>query len=213
MKVSFTPSADIPRGSLVELTTAHDESTDGIPALFVDGEFIDVFVAHIPCPDPPPLYHEWLAEHEKPQKAPTPIKKQKRVYASQKRGRTRLAVFRRDGFRCRYCGDDLLSDPGRFISASLDHFVPKTHRESPTTMDGLVTCCYACNQIKGGEYFDTFEEAREFILAERRRRFVEALAERYARRRTEGWSIIRRPWAVLAGCLGWLMLWPGHSAT
>jgi 5-methylcytosine-specific restriction endonuclease McrA len=57
-------------------------------------------------------------------------------------------IFRRDGFRCVYCGQ-------RVTHLTLDHVVPR-HRGGPHSWDNLVTACASCNRQKGGR---TPEEA------------------------------------------------------
>ncbi len=53
---------------------------------------------------------------------------------------SRQNVFKRDGFRCQYCGDrdDL----------TLDHVMPKS-RGGRTNWDNLITACKKCNSKKG----------------------------------------------------------------
>jgi 5-methylcytosine-specific restriction endonuclease McrA len=52
----------------------------------------------------------------------------------------RFDVFKRDGFRCRYCGQS--ADDGVILHA--DHVIPQS-KGGPTTLDNLVTACFACN--------------------------------------------------------------------
>lgn len=49
-------------------------------------------------------------------------------------------VYRRDGNRCRYCGDT----EGPF---QLDHVYPES-KGGATTVDNLVVACRRCNQVK-----------------------------------------------------------------
>lgn len=87
-----------------------------------------------------------------------------------------VAVFRRDGFRCRYCGGEVVPTPVlraaslvwpdliRFNlnfradvthpaivtrSASIDHVRPHAHSGSSEELDNLVTACWPCNVQKG----------------------------------------------------------------
>lgn len=53
----------------------------------------------------------------------------------------RWEVFRRDGFRCRYCGGD--DEP-----LELDHIIPHS-RGGQDTYDNLVAACTTCNRSKG----------------------------------------------------------------
>jgi 5-methylcytosine-specific restriction endonuclease McrA len=53
---------------------------------------------------------------------------------------TRQNIFKRDGFRCQYCGTS--------GDLTLDHVVPKA-RGGKTTWANLVTACKSCNARKG----------------------------------------------------------------
>ncbi len=67
------------------------------------------------------------------------------------RPRVRLSkreVFRRDRFRCVYCGE-------RVTQPTIDHVIPR-HRGGPHSWENLVTACPRCNRLKGGR---TPEEA------------------------------------------------------
>lgn len=55
----------------------------------------------------------------------------------------RFDVFRRDDFRCRYCGRG--ADQGVFLEA--DHVVPRS-KGGPDTLANLVTACWDCNRGK-----------------------------------------------------------------
>lgn len=65
---------------------------------------------------------------------------------SRKRSPTRRErIFRRDGFRCLYCGNEF--PPAEL---TLDHVEPRV--KGGDRSDGnLVTCCRACNILKGGQ--------------------------------------------------------------
>lgn len=52
----------------------------------------------------------------------------------------RFDVFRRDGFKCRYCGRSV--DDGAILHA--DHVIPAS-KGGPTSIDNLVTACIECN--------------------------------------------------------------------
>jgi HNH endonuclease len=58
---------------------------------------------------------------------------------------TRDVIFRRDGFRCVYCGQTF---PGEALT--LDHVEPRM-RGGDRSAGNLVTCCGACNASKGGQ--------------------------------------------------------------
>jgi len=55
----------------------------------------------------------------------------------------RWRVFRRDGFRCRYCG----RGPGDNMQITLDHITPLS-QGGTYDEENLVTACYRCNQGK-----------------------------------------------------------------
>lgn len=62
----------------------------------------------------------------------------------------RFNVFRRDGFRCRYCGVSV--DDGAILHA--DHVIPES-KGGPTTIDNLVTACIDCNLGKSDKDLST----------------------------------------------------------
>ena len=53
---------------------------------------------------------------------------------------TRENVFKRDGFKCQYCGTEK--------ELTLDHLIPKA-RGGKTSWNNLVTACKSCNSKKG----------------------------------------------------------------
>ena len=55
---------------------------------------------------------------------------------------SRLEVFRRDNWRCQYCGNN-------FQNMTVDHVLPK-HLGGQHTWTNLVTACPSCNHRKGG---------------------------------------------------------------
>lgn len=71
----------------------------------------------------------------------------------------RWAVWRRDDFRCLYCG--IWGD-----KLSLDHVVPETYGGS-SEMENLITACGNCNAKKGSTSFDAFINSK--YLAKKRR--------------------------------------------
>ena len=54
---------------------------------------------------------------------------------------SRKNIFRRDGYRCQYCGR---SD----LQLTLDHVIPKS-RGGEDRWDNLITACKPCNTFKG----------------------------------------------------------------
>lgn len=58
----------------------------------------------------------------------------------------RLAVFRRDAYRCQHCGFR-----GTFFELQLDHVIPWSWG-GPDDYDNFQTLCRACNRRKGNRY-------------------------------------------------------------
>lgn len=58
---------------------------------------------------------------------------------------TRRALYRRDNYKCQYCGD-------AFTAAELtfDHVIPVS-RGGKTTWDNIVACCVRCNRKKANK--------------------------------------------------------------
>lgn len=54
----------------------------------------------------------------------------------------RLAIYLRDDFTCRYCGEQLKSN-----QLTLDHVIPRTIKLDNSSTN-LVTCCKTCNSKK-----------------------------------------------------------------
>lgn len=77
----------------------------------------------------------------------------------EKSGSKRLAIYRRDNFRCLYCGKRS-TDQNKL---SLDHIHPKS-RGGQNTPDNLATACKECNHKKGDR---TPEEAKMPLLVAR----------------------------------------------
>jgi 5-methylcytosine-specific restriction endonuclease McrA len=65
-----------------------------------------------------------------------------------------LAIWERAGFRCEYCGTDLLrSVDDYFFNAQLDHIVPES-RGGKTEPENLALACKTCNFLKRDAVFD-----------------------------------------------------------
>jgi len=69
-----------------------------------------------------------------------PPKVKRRIFY---RKRLRFAIFRRDGFRCRYCGSSA-SDGARL---TLEHIIP-LGKGGTWEADNLLTACERCNTGK-----------------------------------------------------------------
>lgn len=80
----------------------------------------------------------------------------------------REKVFQRDEYVCQYCGiwcyESYTQDPKAVV---IDHATPFSAGGS-IDFDNLITSCRRCNAIKNDKIFDNFEEARKFILNQRK---------------------------------------------
>lgn len=76
------------------------------------------------------------------------------------------AILIRDGYRCQYCGRNMLVDVDSFLLISIDHIQPMTSggKHGP---DNMVTACIPCNVLKFTTHASTVEEGR--VIIERRR--------------------------------------------
>lgn len=59
----------------------------------------------------------------------------------QKASLTKANVHKRDGYTCVYCGEDARKH------LTVDHVIPRS-RGGKNSWDNLVTCCFACNNVK-----------------------------------------------------------------
>jgi hypothetical protein len=90
-----------------------------------------------------------------------------------------VETYRGDGFRCVYCGKDLLADSDALLLATVDHIVPLA-AGGGNGQENRATCCCACNRLKDCTVVASLEEGRQ-VIAQRREeeltRFREALGE------------------------------------
>lgn len=94
----------------------------------------------------------------------------------QKVSLTRQNLFKRDGFRCVYCGSG--------EKLTMDHVIPRA-QGGKTTWKNLVTACYKCNAQKGAL---TVEQAGlQLHLSPFRPSFIMYLS-RYSGRLQEDWK-------------------------
>jgi 5-methylcytosine-specific restriction endonuclease McrA len=77
-----------------------------------------------------------------------------------------MKVFRRDHFKCQYCGLDGFHHFENWLVLTIDHIHPHAHGGT-RKMDNLVTACRPCNLMKGKHIFATFEQAKKFVLEKR----------------------------------------------
>lgn len=103
--------------------------------------------------------------------------------------KARFEVFKRDGFRCIYCGN---SPPK--VLLHVDHVHPVC-KGGDNDADNLVTACDACNLGKGGIELSAIPptiEEKTTILREREEQvaaFNEAVLEKQQRREDTIWEV------------------------
>lgn len=82
---------------------------------------------------------------------------------------TKLQVWARDGYRCAYCGTEVIDvhrHDGNLPSfaATVDHIIPISKPEGTDKPENLITCCFRCNNLLGDQ-FDTVEAKKSYIEA------------------------------------------------
>jgi 5-methylcytosine-specific restriction endonuclease McrA len=77
-----------------------------------------------------------------------------------------MKIFKRDRFRCHYCGLDGLHRFENWLILTIDHVHPHA-KGGARSMANLVTACQPCNLIKGKRVFRSSQEARDYVLARR----------------------------------------------
>jgi len=97
-------------------------------------------------------------------------KPSKRVFY---RNRIRFEIFRRDKFKCQYCGRNIADG----IKLTLDHVNPKSNN-GDFTEDNLLTACRACNQGKWTDVLSGWElrELKKICDAMRPRKSIIVVA-------------------------------------
>jgi 5-methylcytosine-specific restriction endonuclease McrA len=90
-----------------------------------------------------------------------------------------MRIFKRDHFKCQYCGLDARRSFEHWMIMTIDHVHPYA-RGGSRHLENLVTACQPCNLIKGKRPFASFEDARKYVVAKReeyRRRYAEQMHE------------------------------------
>jgi len=64
------------------------------------------------------------------------------------------AVFRRDGYKCRYCGND-------HVPLTVDHIV-LWEEGGPSIDDNLITSCKKCNNTRGSMQYEEWLDSPEY---------------------------------------------------
>src|SRR5487761_43796 len=77
-----------------------------------------------------------------------------------------MKIFKRDHFKCQYCGLDGLESFENWMVMTVDH-IHAYAKGGSLHADNQVTACQPCNTIKGTHDFPTLSEAKKFVQAKR----------------------------------------------
>jgi 5-methylcytosine-specific restriction endonuclease McrA len=75
-------------------------------------------------------------------------------------------ILERDQYRCQYCGLDAMANFENSMIMTVDFIHPRA-RKGKKQPENLVTACRPCNVIKGYRVFDSFAEAKAYVLGKR----------------------------------------------
>ena len=77
-----------------------------------------------------------------------------------------LKVYRRDHFKCQYCGLDGRNHFENWLILTVDYIHPFA-RGGSHHIENLVTACQPCNVLKGTHDFKTLEAAKAHVQRKR----------------------------------------------
>lgn len=75
-------------------------------------------------------------------------------------------VLLESGFKCAYCGRDLLGDMDVFVTLARDHVIPQSHGGGNDRANRVASCA-ACDRLKGGSPVPDLAAARGLVAARR----------------------------------------------
>ena len=75
-------------------------------------------------------------------------------------------ILERDRFRCQYCGLDGMANFENSLIMSVDFVIPRA-RKGKNDPRNLVAACRPCNVIKGERAFNSFEDAKNYVVGSR----------------------------------------------
>jgi hypothetical protein len=75
-------------------------------------------------------------------------------------------ILERDRFRCQYCGLDGMADFENSLLMTVDFVIPRA-RKGKNDPRNLVAACRPCNVVKGNRVFDSFDEAKAYVIKRR----------------------------------------------
>lgn len=70
----------------------------------------------------------------------------------------RLAIFKRDEYRCVFCECEVVVGKYATNMATIDHLWPQSMSKSCDSQNNMTTACFTCNQKKGNMRWYEFAE-------------------------------------------------------
>ena len=77
-----------------------------------------------------------------------------------------MKVYKRDHYKCQYCGLDGLSSFENWTVMTIDH-IHAYAKGGSLSVENQVTACQPCNTIKGTKDFTSLSEAKKYVQAKR----------------------------------------------
>lgn len=77
-----------------------------------------------------------------------------------------MTIFKRDHYKCQYCGLDGMSSFENWLQLTVDH-IHAYAKGGSLKADNQVTACQPCNTIKGTKDFRTLPDARKYVQEKR----------------------------------------------
>jgi len=107
------------------------------------------------------------------------------------KARLKREVYRRDNYKCVYCGCDMLSSLELFHFRTMDHITPQS-KGGTNDPSNLCCCCHTCNSIKSDFEATSVEEVQEYLASK-----INEIRELYEEERRR----FRKPWYRRLLCL------------
>ena len=76
--------------------------------------------------------------------------------------------YQRDRYTCQYCGYNM-ENATKFLPLHIDHIKPWS-AHGGNSLSNLVVSCQQCNLLASDKWFSSFEEKKEYILFEKKKR-------------------------------------------
>ena len=80
-------------------------------------------------------------------------------------------IYIKDGYRCVYCGRDMLADFDTWWSMQVDHVIPES-KDGDDSITYRVTSCTVCNKIKLAFVPEGYAEMEQEKLLEKIRSYI-----------------------------------------